>query len=948
MEWADFRYFCCKIFKNDYTPKCRTKEYLVCDHQSAIAGSSIGRKTTSHLSAAALKYLLSPDLISCIDADLKEITGCKIQIRSNLVDQKPLEDIHLVNIWKGSIIYTLQLHCSYEEGATFQWLNGEQEVISNRSHLVYEVSKNEPEKWQTFANKGMIFTCSIPSTNQSQSINVSGLPTVDYGTKRMLSCGNDSANYSWTLNGKLNDKKYKNNEVFTFDYKQSRKVIIECFDVQNTLVKTFALVMCARELFQQYLSIAILFLTVGLISLFILVQFFCFSYNNWRTKTYKISQERAKGFGKRKENNEGGEHNVCSFKGNKNKYDQAFLTHSIVRQAQTTEIEKNCASLNLAFTFSITMISMLYFLLDMTMDCIAFTSNLYSADVYLSGLGMALIVAGSTMTSLIILHGIFSEEFEPSSCFEQLTNNTYMQSFTFFAITLNFGPVLVHFQLLHSLCQVWKSRKTPQTMMNIWNTKCKPVTDLIVKIHITEFLCETLGQIILQGYILTKQLEMSTICLPDQETFQPSTNLQESWIGLTFSQFVEGASEGLGGKTSCTCSNWVTRGLLHCYPDDILEKSIEISSTLEEVKCFVAECSSSIWRWSSIFPLAQILLSLIQISFTMTLIGVVKGLKHVISLKTAWKKFLFVFITFLYFLTSIATSLLLSAYLANKKDRSYWFLGLLLLFRLIFPETVATERLKRKHKWIRFLVRLLSLLLPLLAHLPLYFLLYVDLAKEESGCEISSKNDITLHLLQRKIFNHSIVSYLATSPQVISTLTHQLSKLPVFPVNFYADNAEKLLGEQKLPTSSNETVMVIRHTSNIFDHFFLWTGWLVLADAIITITFLAYWFFVVKPQVIVSHQLTCDTLQYSTFIKRQRSDNEVSSSTTDTIDDMAEISHAESLNISNVSNEFFEALAESIDKDTCVCKFIPKSQHIRQRNRFNYEENADQTFITHL
>ena len=119
-------------------------------------------------------------------------------------------------------------------------------------------------------------------------------------------------------------------------------------------------------------------------------------------------------------------------------------------------------------------------------------------------------------------------------------------------------------------------------------------------------------------------------------------------------------------------------------------------------------------------------------------------------------------------------------------------------------------------------------------------MLYHDLERHH-GCSEMTENSVTLHMPKEQFKSRHVVSYQYTAEEVKNTLNHQLILMNLFPI--YANN---LAPNERLP-KSNETVFMIKNNYNIFGHFFLWTGTLVLFDVAITTTFLLYWVFVIQP-----------------------------------------------------------------------------------------------------
>ena len=112
-------------------------------------------------------------------------------------------------------------------------------------------------------------------------------------------------------------------------------------------------------------------------------------------------------------------------------------------------------------------------------------------------------------------------------------------------------------------------------------------------------------------------------------------------------------------------------------------------------------------------------------------------------------------------------------------------------------------------------------------------------------------NRITIHLRENKTFNKkfkNIATYHTTEHSYDQILASYLTSLGYFPINLNELNKS---APYLLPNSFRPLVFNIRNDFNVFGHFFLWTGYLVMADIIMTITFLGYWFLVVQPHQMV-------------------------------------------------------------------------------------------------
>ena len=369
------------------------------------------------------------------------------------------------------------------------------------------------------------------------------------------------------------------------------------------------------------------------------------------------------------------------------------------------------------------------------------------------------------------------------------------------------------------------------------NRKRDEIVFLLIKIAFCELLCKSFGQGILQAYILSQKLGSTILCLP---TLDMKSN---SWSHMN-NRFTSYSTEtGAEVKSKCVCDLWVAKGLEHCYPSIFLaQNNPNKSKTFPLMDCFISDCYSSTNTWNVIFPCIQLSCSVLQISFSMTHLGAVKNLKHVASFLVPWKIGFFYLITSVYFVISIGTSLLLCTYLANYyKNPSFQLLAFLSLFRLVLPEATSL-----KHVLPSCFLRILSVLLPLVSHFPLYYMMY-NKWEVDGGCTLLAvKNRVTIHLHKNKSFGHLVAAYHLTNSKVETAVIASLRNMSFFPVD-----VNTLPVASRMPSLKDEAVFNVRNNFNVFGHFFLWNGTLIATDLFLTIGFLCYWTFVVQPHQLV-------------------------------------------------------------------------------------------------
>ena len=140
-------------------------------------------------------------------------------------------------------------------------------------------------------------------------------------------------------------------------------------------------------------------------------------------------------------------------------------------------------------------------------------------------------------------------------------------------------------------------------------------------------------------------------------------------------------------------------------------------------------------------------------------------------------------------------------------------------------------------------MRVLEVLFPLIAHIPLYAATYLLLLDEDGGCEELARNRITIQMQENNVFGNQVATYLTTAPEIEETLQRLLAEMKLYPIDI-----QTYLGlQQQIQMDAGKAAFNIRNDLNVFGHFFLWTGYLIIADVTMSIVFLTYWIFVMKP-----------------------------------------------------------------------------------------------------
>ena len=703
--------------------------------------------------------------------------------------------------------YEINLRCHLTSESTFGWLVDDDRSASGvvsweKQTIKMELNEMEnSEQWKSFLTVGLKFTCIANNKNPytisaNTTVTLRGIQTVEYGESQPFFCSPEkNETFVWKIDGKIDDEKTKNEENITFRYNHPKRVFIECGDTNGINLARFTMDVCAIEKTQQGLryytmtSIPIIFATLTLSTL---------------TLPQILTTARSK-----------------------------EPKNSMVETQALLATKKATIILGLQLLL-LPLYSSFSFLMDVMTDYMAFITYLLTGHPYFGLATLGLISFSSIVTSTVAATSVFFNG-EKSRDYEPLTKSKFRRFFSYFLMYCNLGPILIQFQLFFTNLEILKLTRLGKMIPFDLRMKQERIVKLLKTLAICELVCESLGQGILQAYILSQQLGRDDICLPPQGTMHWNmTRKDTDWLEETGFISYDTQSGEKGFDTGCTCENWIATGADHCYHSDFLG---ERGNELINLKCYIADCSTTKYKFSIIFPFIQVISSLLQISFALTHLGAVKNLQHVESLTRTLKKVIFYFLTYFYFITSLFTALLLSTYLAYNGNGLWQMLAFLCVFRLILPETTSAR--KYLAPW---LVRVLTILLPLIAYIPFYYLLWLE-AQNESSCMEMVRNRITVHMRKDKALGQDIAAYYATADQAEATVINYLRNSEFFPLSLKAIEND---ANNKLPNSTDEAVFNFRNSFNVFGHFFLWTGWLVMADAIIMSLFLIYWIFVVR------------------------------------------------------------------------------------------------------
>ena len=140
-------------------------------------------------------------------------------------------------------------------------------------------------------------------------------------------------------------------------------------------------------------------------------------------------------------------------------------------------------------------------------------------------------------------------------------------------------------------------------------------------------------------------------------------------------------------------------------------------------------------------------------------------------------------------------------------------------------------------------MRIIEVVCPLIAHVPLYAATYLLLLDEEGGCAEQARNRITIQMHKNKVFGNQVATYLTTATEVAPTLQQRMTEMNLYPI----DIRTYLRLPEQFKMDAGDTAFNIRNDLNVFGHFFLWTGYLIIADVTFSIMFLIYWIIVIKP-----------------------------------------------------------------------------------------------------
>ena len=854
MEWADSQYVCCKRCSKELTHDekmkmkvteansnssrsiematvCDTMEYLICKHTSSlslIAGKQIYQPsfTARHLSDAAHHYLYSEKCLNCVFSDLKEIKGCTIEIKGKDTKTDALGNIHQVNIMKVTKHFEVNFQCVYDTNASYEWLLQDEnrrssEILSESFKLVYPIESNQ-KIWKQFLNKGLLFQCSIPSTRQFKEVRLQGIQTVDYGIPKQFVCdANSTKDYNWYIDGRKQEDKAKEIETFVFNFNHPKRVSVECENDDKSNKTSYSITMCARVKFQQNLVgyvlqgfpvVLVLFTFSSIVTTFLGMRGSC-SGSNEQSQQIQAS----------------------------NKTGQSIIP--------------------LITSIFLTIISCCCFCADIVTDFLTFFSYVQAGDASSSMLTLIPIILSATISSALALDNFFGSNGIMREHVKAFTKNEFLKCVLFLSMLWNLGPILINLDLMNVKIQIWRLGLTANE--HILMKREEYLTKLSVKLALTELIFESLGQGFLQAFILSKALSNNEICLPERDVFNLSTDLAPNWNKTKFWQFaveqVKANIEVPKSTLSCDCQSWVANGLDHCLPKEILESIEGIDGSLGyATSCFVAECSSNKAELKTVVLAAiQVILSLFQVSFTMSLKANMLNLKHVLSLNIAWKKIMLVLIMFPYFLISISMSLFLSTYIAHKHNQQLLILmAFSSLFRLVLPEAALPKKCSRndptknKCSFSAYFTGAATVILPIIAHLPVYTLTQNLLLNDDKNCMETMTNDITLFMKQNVTYLGDLVTYHTSVPTAANTMKKYLNNF-----NFFTDEL-KNVPSSMLTYANSERILSIRHGFNMFDHIFLWMGWLLLSDLILITVFLSYWIFVVRSLHIVSETVS--------------------------------------------------------------------------------------------
>ena len=839
--------YMCTDFKIDHfdepiqcQPICTTREICrspsFCDSKSVM--KEMNRNSLNE-QQNNLDGLTSPSPQSVtLDSEVSNFTDTCIAQITSMTDAKNPKKVIEMYLASTSKSATISLECHYAVNAEYTWfvddgdlLNGNELRREAGKNVTYSITlvSNDPDSWKQFLNEGFTFTCrastKLPLVTETETqVTVKALRTIKYGGSQSFYCSpNVDGNFTWKVDGKISEGRNKNIEVLPFVYDHPKRVFVEC-DSNGKHLARFTMDVCAVEDKQQQLRLVVMCL--------IPAAFVILAISNVLLPWFLDGTMKARSM-KTFLRNEDDDHD------DERKEKKAEK----IPEVQSKDIPKNGNKIRMPVVLCIQLLvlpvySCFSYLADVATDYMAFFTYVATGQSNFGLATLALILLSALVTSTIAAINIFFSETVFKEDFKRLTKTKLRSCFTFVCMFCNFGPILIQIQLFLTNYEILKTVRIGKEASFEVRRRRERIIMLLMKLAISELVCESLGQGILQAYILSAQLGKDDVCLPTKDVM--NVNMTENLINGWPSQNENFEAHYVQTGTissDCSCELWVAKGAYHCYGSNFLEGSNQDEQVLSNLNCFIADCSTSKNTFSVIFPFVQVVSSIFQISFAMTHLGAVNNLKHVASFAKSAKKILFYVITLFYFLFSLVTSMVLSTYLASGDNGFMQLMAFLSVFRLILPE--ATPIRKYLAPW---LVRVLTILLPLIAHLPFYFLLYSELSNDDSGCKELERNRITIHLRQDRTFERNIATYSVTADKIRPTLVEHVNSLGFFPISL-----DGLSKDFILPSNSNEAVFNIRNSFNFYGHFFLWTGSLIMTDLLLTIIFLCYWVFVIMP-----------------------------------------------------------------------------------------------------
>ena len=746
--------------------------------------------------------------------------------------------------------FDVKLRCQYALGAEYHWtlIDTNDNVIAevgNRPSLTYHLDRdNDLQRWRDFFARGVRFRCHARATEplvseQSMVVVVQGISSLDYGDERSFFCSaNKSASFKWRVDGKEQPGRYNGEEKFTFLYKRPKRVFVKCEDAAGNTLARYSLLMCARDKYQQILWLTAMFLIPIAFTVFLFFDVALVYIQGEQSVVKKSLAVEDKKCEKE-----------AALDDEKNEYNEANRNGFRISVFVLLQL------------LVLPLYSSISYMTDVVTDYVAFFTHVASANSQWGLATLALILCSALVTSTIFFSDSFCNEANSVTVFHRLTKTKRRRALAFVTMFCNFGPLVVQMQLFLTnwsiLKTLWRKKEVTPELLHVRDQIIK----LLMKLAISELVCESLGQGILQAFILSHQLGKEEICLPNASSLHWSAKGgMNTWLGAKdgFRSHAVGHQAAEATELSanlrkgrCHCDVWVARGAEHCFPESLLESHTHDQDILRKINCFIAECIAEKSTFTVILPFVQVISSIFQISFTMTHVGAVSNLPHLANLRIAARKACFYLLCLGYFLITLSVSLLFSTYLANVRNNGFFqFAALLSMLRLILPE--ATPARNYLPPW---LIRVGSIFLPLIAHCPFYYSLYYDLVAEGAGCTVPTRNRITIRVHKDKMFARSIATYLATAEEVKETLWKQLLRMDFFPIDVGTVTTDQMQ-QFKFPDSTDEAVYNIRNGFNVFGHFFLWTGYLVLCNVVVTILFLCYWILVVQPHKILPNSNT--------------------------------------------------------------------------------------------